>query len=128
MELVEEYTRENAIADGLLIDVTRLAKEYTGIEVDVAISKTVWNGPVIHQDPESWRGAIIIAANYKTREPGPYRSAWGVTDPKITPLILNVQIKVDFGPNGRKRVTVFCDSEVPDYRCQRIRNGSFHLM
>ncbi len=128
MTITMEYTRENAVKDGLLIDVTHLAKNFTGKDIQVAISKTIWDGPVIQQDLDPWRDTIILATTYKNEEIGLHRCGWAVTDPAVTPLMLCVQIKVDFGRNGRKQVTVFCHSESADYRCPRVPNASFHVM
>ena len=43
MELVYSYTRKQAIEDGVLIDVTDIAKE-AGIKFPVAMTDTVWSG------------------------------------------------------------------------------------
>lgn len=128
MNLTRQYTREDAIKDELLIDVTHLVRKFTRKDISVAISKTIWDGPVIQQDLDPWRDTVILAASYKHKDVGVYRSGWAVTDPKITPLMLCVQIKVDCETNGLKRVTVFCHSENADFHFPRMANGSFHMM
>ena len=41
-QLIHAYTRQQAIEDGVLVDVTEIAKK-TGYVVDVALTKAVWN-------------------------------------------------------------------------------------
>lgn len=48
IEIIHKYTREDALADGVLIDVTEMAKE-AGFKVPVAVTSGVW-GAYISQD------------------------------------------------------------------------------
>lgn len=41
-QLIHAYTRQQAIEDGVLVDVTEIAKK-AGYVVDVALTKAVWN-------------------------------------------------------------------------------------
>jgi len=45
-QMINVYTREQALSDGLLIDVTETAKE-AGIRIPVAITAAVWNEIII---------------------------------------------------------------------------------
>lgn len=50
MELVYSYTRKQAIEDGVLVDVSQMARE-AGIKFPVAMTGTVWGGYI--EPPES---------------------------------------------------------------------------
>ncbi len=43
LEIIHRYTREDALADGVLIDVSEMAKE-AGFKVPVAVTNGVWYG------------------------------------------------------------------------------------
>ncbi len=45
-EMIHSYTRKQAIDDGLLIDVSEMAKE-AGFKWPIAITATVWNQHVV---------------------------------------------------------------------------------
>lgn len=58
-DIIHEYTREQAIADGVLIDVTATAKE-AGFQVPVAVTAAVWSRCVavpegVTGQDEAWR-------------------------------------------------------------------------
>lgn len=46
---IDRYTREEAIKDGVLIDVSKMARE-AGIKYPVAVTRTVWYGIVTPAD------------------------------------------------------------------------------
>ncbi|GIM48500.1 hypothetical protein DNHGIG_40490 [Collibacillus ludicampi] len=46
MDLIYAYTREQAIQDGVLIDVSELAKD-VGFRIPVAITATAWNTYIV---------------------------------------------------------------------------------
>ena len=46
MDVISSYTRENAIEDGVLIDVTETAKE-AGFRFPVAVTEAVWKGYIV---------------------------------------------------------------------------------
>ena len=46
MPLIYQYTRQQAIEDGVLVDLTEWARE-TGFTIPVACTATVWNGFVV---------------------------------------------------------------------------------
>jgi hypothetical protein len=48
-EVVYAYTRTQALADGLLVDVTREAKE-AGIVYPTAVTQALWNGYIVPPD------------------------------------------------------------------------------
>jgi hypothetical protein len=52
-ELIYAYTREQAIGDGVLIDVTTTAKE-TGLRYPAAVTAAVWNEYVAVPDACPW--------------------------------------------------------------------------
>lgn len=54
-DLIHSYTRAQALADGLLVDVSQMASE-AGFRVPVATTDTVWKACVSW--PESTKGAI----------------------------------------------------------------------
>jgi len=43
---IHRYTRKQALEDGVLVDITAMAKE-AGISVDVAVTHAVWHGIVV---------------------------------------------------------------------------------
>lgn len=45
-EVIYAYTREQAIADGILIDVSKMAKE-AGIKFPVAVTSAVWHEHIV---------------------------------------------------------------------------------
>lgn len=48
-EVIHSYTRAEAIADGVLVDVTKLASE-TGFRLPVALTRAVWERYVVVPD------------------------------------------------------------------------------
>jgi hypothetical protein len=48
-DVVYSYTRKQAIEDGVLIDVTKQAKE-TGFKIPVAITSSLWYGHIVPKD------------------------------------------------------------------------------
>ena len=126
IDIAENYTRQQAIDDGLLIDVTPLVQKYEGVTFRVAISKSIWNGDVVRKNEDTWRDVVIIASKYRFQPEGIHRSSWAVTDPKVVPLMLTVIVKVECDPDLNKLVTVFSSWEEPDFRCPRLPGTSFH--
>lgn len=53
-EIIHQYSRQQAIADGILIDVTNNAKE-AGIKWPVAVTVSVWSDYVQWSDEDSKR-------------------------------------------------------------------------
>jgi hypothetical protein len=53
-DLIHSYTRAEALADGLLIDVTETARE-AGFRIPVALTSTVWSDCVAWTDEDSAR-------------------------------------------------------------------------
>ena len=45
-EVVSSYTREEALADGVLVDVSEIAKE-AGIKYPVALTEALWRGYIV---------------------------------------------------------------------------------
>ena len=74
MEAVCVYSRADAINDGVLIDVTGIAKE-AGFKVPVAVTSSVWIDCVVwtdedtktYQDQEGRLWDIVYMANYAAR-------------------------------------------------------------
>ncbi|WP_139490052.1 DUF6573 family protein [Brevibacillus dissolubilis] len=54
MDIIFQYTRKQAIEDGVLVDVTEMAKE-AGISVPTAVTSTVWHDIIVpsHSDREN---------------------------------------------------------------------------
>ena len=50
-EVISSYSRAQAIEDGVLIDVSEVAKE-AGIKFPVAVTRTVWDGYIV-PDPRA---------------------------------------------------------------------------
>jgi hypothetical protein len=48
-DLISSYSRKQAIADGVLVDVTEMAKE-AGIKYPTAMTAAVWHGYVVPDD------------------------------------------------------------------------------
>ncbi len=46
MEVIYSYTREQALEDGVLVDVTELAQE-AGFRIPVAVTRALWDGYVV---------------------------------------------------------------------------------
>ena len=77
---ISVYTRKQAIEDGILIDVSKTARE-AGFRIPVAVSCTVWNRLVAL--PEGYRGlqdesgrlwdVLWMARHYASRAPGKNR-------------------------------------------------------
>ncbi|WP_059040678.1 DUF6573 family protein [Paenibacillus rubinfantis] len=44
--VIHSYTRADMLADGSLVDVSRLAKE-AGIKIPVAVTRAVWDGYIV---------------------------------------------------------------------------------
>ncbi|MFK5892639.1 MAG: hypothetical protein QM504_05415 [Pseudomonadota bacterium] len=69
--VVSAYTRKTAISDGVLVDISEIAKE-AGFKLPVALTRTVWNDCVewddkdskrqIHQDQEGRLWDIVYMA------------------------------------------------------------------
>jgi hypothetical protein len=53
-DLIHSYTRAEALADGVLIDVTETARE-AGFRIPVALTSTVWSDCVAWTDEDSAR-------------------------------------------------------------------------
>jgi len=53
-ETIHSYTREQAIADGFLVDVTETARE-AGFSIPVALTRAVWEDCVEWNDTDSKR-------------------------------------------------------------------------
>ena len=53
-DLIHSYTRAEALADGVLIDVTETARE-VGFRIPVALTSTVWSDCVAWTDEDSAR-------------------------------------------------------------------------
>lgn len=74
-EIIFSYTRAQAIADGVLVDVSELAKE-AGFRFPVALTSAVWGacvevGPTDNcQDEQARLWDILNVLRYRSRETG----------------------------------------------------------
>ena len=74
-EVIYSYSRQDAIADGVLIDVSKEAKE-TGFKVSVAVSDHLYRGYVVptkemEDEGQSTRGRLhdlLMMANFAARK------------------------------------------------------------
>jgi len=75
METICVYSRADAIEDGVLIDVTKIAKE-AGFKVPVAVTSSVWMDCIVwtdedtktYQDQEGRLWDVVYMANYAARK------------------------------------------------------------
>jgi len=97
MDVIYSYTRKQAIEDGLLVDVTQMARE-AGFTVPVAITKTVWDEYIVptDYDKEYW---------FQDLEGRLWDTLWMLRVParRIMPPC-NLLFKVYFVIRGRKRL------------------------
>ena len=115
-DIISVYTREQAIADGLLIDVSATAKE-VGIRYPVAVTQSLWHEHVIPSDFLKKRGQtererlwdilwlFVIAA----------RRAHGRTEIRFHVQLGSrlVELKAHCGPgdNGEPVITILLPNE-----------------
>ena len=102
MTLIYEYTRKQAIEDGVLIDLTEWAAE-TGFRCSVAITRTAWIDCIEWPDEEDGTGQsergrahdVLFMAFVAVKQAGPtttrievplYRVPQGETEAKSTKL------------------------------------------
>jgi len=71
-EIISQYTREDAISDGTLIDVSTTAKE-AGFRVPVAVTHALWHGYIVPseetpcQDTAGRLWDVLSVLNYNCR-------------------------------------------------------------
>lgn len=105
--VVYAYTRENAIEDGVLVDVTETAKE-AGIRFPVALTAAVWADAVDWQDKDGywqdeagrlWDVLYMAAYAMRTaRQDGNELIYNMMRVPKGKKRAVNVQYKLIVGP------------------------------
>lgn len=57
-DVIYSYSRRQAIQDGVLVDVSEMAKE-AGIRFPVALTSTIWNGYIVPDDELASSGQSI---------------------------------------------------------------------
>jgi hypothetical protein len=128
------YTWEQAVKDGNLIDVTGFAQEL-GSEHEVAISRAIWVGPSVNRCVSKLRPILesLLWWEEESRERGQETRA-------LLQLVRNPvtgvrQVKSKVGErvvreerSGHLRPTFLKLDESFDLRCPRPNGGSFYTM
>jgi hypothetical protein len=128
------YTWEQAVKDGNLIDVTGLAQEL-GSEHEVAISRAIWVGPSVNRCVSKLRPILesLLLWEREYRERGwKTREMWQLVRNPVTGVR---QVKSKIGERvvreergGYLRLTFLKLDESFDLRCPRPNGGSFYTM
>ncbi|QTD89434.1 DUF6573 family protein [Burkholderia anthina] len=119
---ISSYTRAQAIADGVLVDVSALARE-AGFRVPVAVTSAVWADCVAWTDADSGRGesgrlwdVLWMGALAAKRARGAQRIAFellrvqrGGPSTQPRPVVLNLHIGP--GDNAEPVITVLMPNE-----------------
>ncbi|MBY4726893.1 MULTISPECIES: DUF6573 family protein [Burkholderia] len=119
---ISSYTRAQAIADGVLVDVSAMARE-AGFRVPVALTSAVWADCVAWTDADSGRGesgrlwdVLWMGALAAKRAHGAQRIAFELNrvprDGRITqprPVVLNLHIGP--GDNAEPTITILMPNE-----------------
>ena len=120
-ESVFIYTREQAIADGVLVDVTGTASEY-GFRVPVAITSAVWmdciswdnNTQAMYQD-ESGRLQDILWMAYlaaqKTKGNTSFFTVYRIRKGATEPTAIKLKSIVSGGDDGEPVLTIMFPEE-----------------
>ncbi|WP_261526313.1 DUF6573 family protein [Burkholderia multivorans] len=119
---ISSYTRAQAITDGVLVDVSALARE-AGFRIPVAVTSAVWADCVAWTDADSGRGesgrlwdVLWMGALAAKRARGAQRIAFGLhrvprdgraTQPR--PVVLNLHIGP--GDNAEPVITILMTDE-----------------
>lgn len=123
-EVISTYTRAQAIADGVLVDVTRTARE-AGYRVPVAMTAGAWADAVAWdednqglQDPDGRLWDVLTLATHTARRVGPgmSRVAFGVlrvpNEPDaIDPVLTTLHLHMGPGDAGEPVLTVLLPLE-----------------
>ena len=126
--IFESYSRERALADGLLIDITDPIGISLGIPCPVAISTILWNAPELGPNRRELRFVISAGADYWDwrREIG--RSGvhcYGVvTDMGDCAGLLSIRMVLEADATGAMTATFLTVKE--DYDLRTPRMGSFY--
>lgn len=120
-DLIHSYSRAEALADGILIDVTETARE-AGFRVPVALTNTVWNdcvawtdedsARVVHQDEAARLWDVLwMALVAARRQPDASRLTYEllrVRRDDTSPEAAKVRLVLDIGPgdDGQAVITI----------------------
>ena len=120
-EVIYSYTREQAIADGVLVDVSGTASEY-GFKVPVAITSAVWqdcidwnnNTQSMYQD-ESGRLQDILWMCYlaaqKTKGNQCFFTVYRISKGAAEPTAIQLKSIVSGGDDGKPVLTIMMPEE-----------------
>jgi len=120
-ETVYSYTRAQAIADGVLVDVTATAKEY-GFKIPVAMTSAVWqdciswdnNIQAMHQD-ESGRLADILwmcfIAIHKSKNNQCLFKVYRIRKDETNPTLVQLKCIIGGGDNSEPVITIMQPQE-----------------
>lgn len=113
-ELIHSYTRKQAIEDGMLIDVSAMAKE-AGFKIPVAITNTVWNDLIVPDkeaagqsiDGRLWDTLIMLHISIKQGDGSNYLLfevlySQGDKEPELKEL----KAVISGGDNGEPVITI----------------------
>jgi hypothetical protein len=131
LDLLAPYSREEALSDGVLIDVSEIAKT-VGIDCTTLMSAGLWNHRAIACDPKeaAWALSCGKLTWYTTRPGGPppgEYTQW--VDFRNYHEMLNMKIVVERSwESGLLLVTYLHFEERFDFRCPRGPRSSLFLM
>lgn len=138
-EIESSYSREQALADGVLIDVTEVVRDCRAeIPYPTAVSAGLWNHPLIERDSNKVRDAIErgvrswidagrpAAGTFVNPVPMWVREQPGSLDAAIH--FLRLTMVVQPCEASIAVVTFVVDDESADFRCPRPPGGALYLM
>lgn len=119
---ISSYTRAQAIADGVLVDVSAMARE-AGFRIPVALTSAVWADCVAWTDADSGRGesgrlwdVLWMGALAAKRAHGAQRIAFQLNrvprdgrTTQLRPVVLNLHIGP--GDNAEPVITILMPNE-----------------
>jgi hypothetical protein len=126
-DLLSSYSREDAIGDGVLIDVTDLAAS-VGIFVPTFITAGLWNGPDIDRQPERVAAVLDLGPlrqSVRQRRFGNYAAP---VMARCFPIAFYVYFELEPSREHGVVVTVLAESEKLRYDMPRTgAGGSFYV-
>jgi hypothetical protein len=129
--LISTYTRTQALADGVLVDVSEVAKT-VGIEYTTLMSAGLWNHQAIDRDPENVAWALRDGkfAWYTTQSQGPVPGEYTQwVDLRNYSKMLDMKIVVERSSESGSLLLIYMHFEEQiDFRCPRAPRSSLFLM
>lgn len=118
-DIVYSYTRTQAIEDGVLIDVSRVAKE-AGIKYPTAVTAAVWEKYVCVPDTASWQDEqgrlwdIVWMLRYaivQADDTGELRFSLVVQNDDLQPELVTLKVICAAGDDSEPVITVMLPNE-----------------